>query len=95
MDFVVAGRVKPSQIRRVGGRPVLQIGPSVPRKALLTVLGGNLGVQGVHVVVQGGRDLTRWAGASVVLDEKSPEEGQDQRGIAGTKQPPSRVALPQ
>lgn len=95
VNFVVAGRIEPPQIGDVGGRPVFQIGPRVLRKPFLPALGGDLGVQRVQVVVQPRRDLACRAGAAVALDEKLPEEGQDQRGIAGAQQPPCGVSFPQ
>lgn len=47
------------------------------------------------MVVQRGRDFAYRARASVAFDEELSQESEDQRGVAGAQQPPSRMPLPQ
>lgn len=94
MHLVVTGRIEPAQIRRVGDRPVLEVGPGPIRVALLAAIGGDLGVQRVQMAFQRGGEFTGRAGAPVRLDEERAEEGQDQRGVAGAQQSPGGVPLP-
>ena len=95
VHLVVAGRVEPSQVGGLGGRPVLQVGARLLGESRLAAVGGDLGVQGVQLVVQGGRELAGRTRAPIALDEEPAQEGQDQHRVAGAQQSPGGVAVAQ
>lgn len=69
MHLVVAGRVEPPQAGGLGGRPVLQVGARLLEEPGLAAVGGDLGVQGVQLVVQGGRELAGGQAPRLPADE--------------------------
>ena len=95
VDLVVTGRVEASQVAGLGRRPVLEVGARVLGEPRLADFSRRSDVEGVKVVVQRGRQLTRGAGATVALHEVVAQKREDQAGVACAQQSPRGMPLAQ